>query len=439
MKIAPLPKDEEERLERLREYNILDTAQEASFDSITRIISKSIGVPISLVSLVDEKRQWFKSHFGINVRETPRDMAICAHAIHSEDIMVVENTLEDERFFDNPLVTGPKNIRFYAGAPLITPDGFKIGTLCAIDRKPHKLNDDHKLLLRDLADIVIDEMELRKARQDVLKNNETLNKKISELMDTQARLEIQGKELVKLAEKEAQLKSALSQEIAIKDRFFSIIAHDLKSPFNALLGFSEFLAKRADKLTAKDIMEYASMINLSSKTLYELLENLLEWGRFQMEKGDMHSEHLNLPDIVKESMHVLKSLAANKNVSLSSQVPDLTVDADRNMILLVIRNLITNAIKFTPEGGAIEVKAERTGEMVEISISDTGVGIAPHIMVDSFAIDKKTTTLGTDGEIGTGLGLPLCKEMIELHKGHIRVESEQEKGTTFRFTLPEAA
>ncbi|CAN0489576.1 unnamed protein product, partial [Discosporangium mesarthrocarpum] len=263
--------------------------------------------------------------------------------------------------------------------------------------------------------------------------------KISELLDTQARLEIQGKELVKLAEKEALLKSALSQEIAIKDRFFSIIAHDLKSPFNALLGFSEFLAKRADKLTAKDIMEYASMINLSSKTIYELLENLLEWGRFQMEKGDLHSEHLNLPDLVKESMPMLKSLAANKNVSLSSQIPDLTVDADRNMILLVIRNLITNAIKFTPAGGAIEIKAERTGEMVEISISDTGVGIAPHIVADSFAIDKKTTTLGTDGEIGTGLGLPLCKEMIELHQGHIRVESEQEKGTTFRFTLPEAA
>lgn len=439
MEIAALPENEEQRLKSLREYDILDTAQEASFDSITRIISKTLGVPISLVSLVDEQRQWFKSHYGLDVRETPRDMAFCAHTIHHDEILVVRNALKDERFHDNPLVTGVPSIRFYAGAPLITPDGFKIGTLCAIDRKPRELSEDHRLLMQELAGIVIDEMELRKARQNTLKNNEVLESKIAELMDTQERLEMQGVELVELAENEALLKSELKREIAIKDRFFSIIAHDLKSPFNALLGFSDFLANRVDKLSPKDIVEYASMINLSSKTLYELLENLLEWGRFQMEKGNMQAMPLNLPCLVEESISLMKSSADSKNVTLSTQIPDVTVEADRNMILLVIRNLISNAIKFTPSGGRIEIKAERNGDMVDISVSDTGVGIAPHIMANSFAIDKKTTTPGTDGEIGTGLGLPLCKEMVELHRGQIRVESEQEKGTTFHFTLPEAA
>mgnify|MGYP001794071346 CR=1 FL=1 len=439
MEIAALPDNEEQRLKRLREYDILDTAQEASFDSITRIISKTLSVPISLMSLVDEHRQWCKSYYGINIRETPRDMAVCSHAILHDEVMVVPNALEDKRFRDNPLVTGAPSIRFYASAPLITPDGFKIGTLCAIDRKPRKLSEDHMLLMQELAGIVIDEMELRKARHDALKNNEILEIKIAELMDTQERLELQGGELVELAENEAWLKGELSREIAIKDRFFSIIAHDLKSPFNALLGFSDFLAKRADMLSPKEVVEYASMINVSSNTLYDLLENLLEWGRFQMEKGNMQAVPLNLPNLVEESISLMKTSASNKNVALSSQIPDVTVKADRNMILLVIRNLISNAIKFTPSGGRIEVRAERKGDMVEISISDTGVGIAPGILTDTFAIDKKTTTPGTDGEIGTGLGLPLCKEMVELHKGQIRVESEQEKGTTFHFTLPKAA
>ncbi|MBO0333486.1 GAF domain-containing sensor histidine kinase [Sneathiella sp. CAU 1612] len=439
MEIANLPKNEDQRLERLRGYNILDTAQETSFDSITRIISKTIGVPISLVSLVDEHRQWFKSHYGVDVRETSRDMAFCAHAILHEEVLVVENALEDVRFHDNPLVTGDPSIRFYAGAPLITPDGFKIGTLCAIDRKPRELSDDHETLLKELASIVIDEMELRRARQEALKNNEILESKIAELMDTQERLEMQGVALVELAENEARLKSELTREIAIKDRFFSIIAHDLKSPFNSLLGFSDFLAKRADKLTPEEIVEYASMINLSSKTLFELLENLLEWGRFQMEKGDMQPVPLHLPDLVTESLSLLNSCAASKNITLSSQIPKLTVEADRNMILLVIRNLISNAIKFTPTGGRIEITADREGDMVKISVTDTGVGIPAEILEDTFAIDRKTTTPGTDGEIGTGLGLPLCKEMIELNRGSIRVESEQEKGTTFHFTLPKAA
>ncbi|WP_161316657.1 GAF domain-containing sensor histidine kinase [Sneathiella litorea] len=439
MEIAKLPADEANRLERLRGYNILDTETETSFDSITRIISKTIGVPISLVSLIDEHRQWFKSHYGINVRETPRDMAFCAHAILQEEVFVVNNALEDIRFHDNPIVAAGPSFRFYAGAPLITPDGFKIGTLCAIDRKPRELSEDHQQLLTELAGIVIDELELRKTREDALRINEDLQNKIAELMDTQERLETQSTVLVDLAENEARLKTKLTKEIAIKDRFFSIIAHDLKSPFNSLLGFSDFLSKRADKLTPEEIIEYASMINISSQTLFTLLENLLEWGRFQMEKGNHQPVSLSLPELVEESMSPLRTCADDKNITFSSKIPELTVVADRNMILLVIRNLLSNAIKFTPAGGRIEVSAELQNDMVEISVSDTGVGIAPHIATDSFAIDKKTTTPGTEGEIGTGLGLPLCKEMVELNRGNIRLETEKEKGTTFHFTLPIAA
>lgn len=170
---AEKPDNEEARLQKLRDYGILDTETEAAFDRITRIVAKTLGVPISLVSLVDEDRQWFKSHHGIDATETPRDLAFCAHAIHGEDVFVVSDPERDERFRDNPLVTEGPEIRFYAGAPLITSDGYKLGTLCAIDDMRHFISEEHKLLLQDLASLVIDEIELRKL-------NRSLERTISE-------------------------------------------------------------------------------------------------------------------------------------------------------------------------------------------------------------------------------------------------------------------
>ena len=162
---ADKPENEEARLQKLREYDILDTDAEQAFDRITRIVAKTIGVPISLVSLVDEDRQWFKSRYGLDATETPRDLAFCAHAIHGEDVFVVTDPERDERFQDNPLVTDGPEIRFYAGAPLITSDGFKLGTLCAIDDMRHFITEDHKQLLQDLASLVIDEIELRRTNR----------------------------------------------------------------------------------------------------------------------------------------------------------------------------------------------------------------------------------------------------------------------------------
>ena len=159
----PTPKNESERIAALRRYEILDTPPEEAFDRITKIVAAVLNVPIALVSLVDETRQWFKSHCGLDVEETPREYAFCAHAIMSDRVLVVSDATQDPRFADNPLVTGEPGIRFYSGAPLRTKDGFILGTLCAIDLEPRKITEEQQHILINLADLVIDELELRRA------------------------------------------------------------------------------------------------------------------------------------------------------------------------------------------------------------------------------------------------------------------------------------
>ncbi|MCI3206900.1 sensor domain-containing diguanylate cyclase [Pandoraea capi] len=157
--------DEAERLAALRRYEILDTPPEPAFDRIVRLASHVLGTPISLISLLDESRQWFKARRGIDATHTPRSMAFCSHAILSDDVLVVPDARADRRFADNPLVTGDPNIRFYAGAPLRTPEGHRLGTLCVIDRRPRDLDDEKRALLADLSSLVVDELELRRVNR----------------------------------------------------------------------------------------------------------------------------------------------------------------------------------------------------------------------------------------------------------------------------------
>jgi len=159
---SPLPINESVRLSALESYRILDTASDDTFDRITRLATTILKCPISAISFVDKDRQWFKSHLGLGVSETPRSIAFCAHTILSDDILVVQDTAKDERFWTNPLVTGEPRIRFYAGAPLVTPEGHKLGSLCAIDQVPRLLTAGEKQSLRDLAAIVMNELELRR-------------------------------------------------------------------------------------------------------------------------------------------------------------------------------------------------------------------------------------------------------------------------------------
>ena len=165
--IAPLPENEANRLRNLKLYQILDTASEKAFDDLTRLAASICDTPIALISLVDEKRQWFKARVGLEALQTPRDLAFCAHAILQEDVFVVEDARADPRFAENPLVTSDPSIRFYAGAPLTVADGISLGTLCVIDRKPRLLTDQQLETLTILRGAVVAQLELRRSLEDL--------------------------------------------------------------------------------------------------------------------------------------------------------------------------------------------------------------------------------------------------------------------------------
>jgi len=224
---------------------------------------------------------------------------------------------------------------------------------------------------------------------------------------------------------------------ATKDKFFSIIAHDLKNPFNALLGFSELLEKNFDTYTKPEIKEYINVIYESSQSLFKLLDNLLQWSRTQTGTITYHIDNFNLLPIVNQEVELLQLNADKKRISIKSLVDEkILVFADKNIIATVVRNLLNNALKFTNTGGSIEIWARENNNDIEISITDSGIGIDSNDIDKLFQLNSSLSNKGTANEEGTGLGLLLCKEFIEKNGGKIWVTSSKGKGSTFYFTLP---
>lgn len=243
----------------------------------------------------------------------------------------------------------------------------------------------------------------------------------------------------KKIEEEIKLKNdELIKLNAEKDKFFSIISHDLRGPFSAFLGLIEIMVAKLPSLTMDRIQVYVQSMKDSATSLFSLLENLLKWARQQQGLIPFNPELTRLLPFIDENVFIAKEYAKNKEIEITYDIPhDLKVFADTNMIQTVIRNLVSNAVKFTPKGGNISISAKATGDKgVEISIKDTGIGMNSAIVDNLFRLDVRTNRKGTDGEPSTGLGLLLCKEFIEKHGGKIWVESEVEKGATFYFTIP---
>lgn len=230
---------------------------------------------------------------------------------------------------------------------------------------------------------------------------------------------------------------ALQELNATKDKFFSIISHDLKGPLNSLTSFSGLLINHTDALSKEDIQMLAKDLDKSVKNLFALLENLLEWSRSQTGNIEFKPESFDLGTVMEENRALLQNQAQNKKITLqNTNQASIPVSAHKQSINTVIRNLVSNAIKFTPEGGTVTLRAQVAQRQVKVSITDTGVGMSPEIVSKLFRIDTKHSTKGTADEKGTGLGLILCKEFIEKNGGRIGVESEPGKGSVFYFTLP---
>lgn len=254
-----------------------------------------------------------------------------------------------------------------------------------------------------------------------------LSKRLEEMDQINARLEL-------LLE---QRTSRLTEIVSTNGKFLSIIAHDLRSPFSSIIGILELLKMSLKEFNKDEIEKYVDIVYNSANNTLELLDNLLVWAISQNKEKNFNPIKINLCELLKDEIENLKIIASQKHIALKQDTGDeMNVVADLQMVKTVLRNLISNAIKYTNENGEVSIFASEKDNYVEIIVKDNGVGISPEIQKKLFKIDFLHSTPGTKNEIGTGLGLLLCKEFIELHGGSIGLESQIGKGSRFSFTLP---
>ncbi|GBD89122.1 non-motile and phage-resistance protein [bacterium BMS3Abin03] len=252
---------------------------------------------------------------------------------------------------------------------------------------------------------------------------------VAQLFDITKRKTAEMK-LVKYAEELKELNSS-------KDKFFSIISHDLRSPFNALLGIAEYTTQYADDMTKDEIKDSVTNIYRSTKKVYNFLDNLLEWTQLQTGRLQVERSNMNLSDLADVVINLYNETGSNKGITLVNNIPDnIDVFADHYMIETVFRNLVSNGIKFSFRNGKVIIEASKKDDYAEVTISDNGIGISPENQGKLFRIDDQFKSVGTENEKGTGLGLILCKELIEKNGGSITIRSEEGKGSSFIFTIP---
>ncbi len=271
-----------------------------------------------------------------------------------------------------------------------------------------------------------------------LETDEEMHKLIEELQVTKDLTEQNASEMIELNSKLSESEEHLRELNVSKDRFFSIISHDLRGPFQGLLAYSEILSNDTENLSIDEINDFANAINQSAHSVFKLLENLLHWSRIQRGVIEYFPQDIPFKLVVDSNIDLYTTRVEQKKVKLISDIPnDLCVLGDVNMLNTVIRNLLSNAVKFTTAGDEIGITANTTdnGEIL-ISVYDTGVGMSQDVIEKLFKIDHHHSTPGTDEEQGSGLGLILCKDLVEKNKGEISVESEEGKGTTFTFSIP---
>lgn len=286
--------------------------------------------------------------------------------------------------------------------PLITSDGFPLGSLCAMDSVPRELEPQQMMALNTLAKQVVKNMELRAAYGRV-----------------------------------HQLAEQLAGLNAGKDRLFNLVAHDLKSPFSGVLGLLELLAEGIDGMSKQELQRYVQMLYSSAGKTFGLLERLLQWSTFETGELPYRPERQLVDDVLRGVVTLLHGMAERKSITLEMMPSHGTVVlADHAMMHSVIQNLVGNALKFTPNNGRITLSSRACGDWVEISVKDNGVGISSDNLEKILGGGSGNSTFGTAGETGTGLGLALNRGFVEKHGGTFSAESAFGQGTTFRFTLP---
>jgi signal transduction histidine kinase len=395
---APIPTNEKARMKALKSFSILDTFSEKEYDEITLLASIICDTPISLISLIDGDRQWFKSKTGIDIAEAPRELSFCGHAIlNGGKLFTVEDSRLDSRFHDNPFVTGPPDVVFYAGAPLVTSEGFSLGTLCVLDNKPKTLTPMQQNAMEVLSNKIISLFELKKA-------NYLLEQKNKELESQRAELEM----------------------------FANVAAHDLKSPLKNISSLAEILIEEHGPKLDEEANEMLRMMQTSSTILKSLVDGILDHsktGSILQNEPDV----FDLKDFVDDVIQLMDSRDQYDFISLFE---NQSVAVNRIALQQIFINLLGNSIKYNDkEKVEIQIGFIETATHYQFSITDNGIGIDQEHQSKIFKIFEILGIEDRFGHKGNGIGLSTVKKLIEGLGGAISVDSEIDKGTKVSFSV----
>ncbi|NNC95646.1 MAG: GAF domain-containing sensor histidine kinase [Chitinophagales bacterium] len=393
-----IPINEEERLNSLGNYNLINTLPEKDFDDITRIASKICNTPISLVSLITADKQWFKSHHGIDVLETDRELSFCAHAILTpKNILEVSDARKDARFADNPLVVGEPHVIFYAGVPLVNQEGMALGTLCIIDHYPKSLSDDEKETLVALANQVVKLFELRRTNKELRESRWEVRKRNKNL-----------------------------------ERFAYSVSHDIKSPLNNIIGFSEILRLNNLEQLDEDGKSSLRRIENSSRRLKKLIDGIIDYYR-QTNTKIVKLEDVDLVPFMKE---IVSGICNSDKCSVYYPKDNHTIQVNKTILEQILVNLISNSIKYNREDVVvIEIGFSESDSEYQFYVRDNGIGIEDKDQKRVFELFNTLYIEDRYGNIGSGIGLSTVKNLVESNGGEIELESAPDAGTLVRFSL----
>lgn len=535
-----------ERLKSLLTYNIIDTLKEEEFDKLAQLASIICETPIALISLIDDKRQWFKAKIGIEAEEMPKELTFCQYTIEKDELWEVEDATKNELLKDNPNVTPENGLRFYAGLPLQCSLGYNIGTLCVADLKPKKISDKEKIALQIISEQIMILLEAKKRNDKLIHelkelvqqkelesqkiieksseeikmfydsisnsngiieidslgmiinsnqlivellditSNELMNQPISNFFD----LELNETTLSKLLDtknhilkfnknsnsdkwiqaniiKIENIEGGIEKLILVcqditnrihgqqelenaknvsdylnkqKDQFIATVSHEIRTPINAILGFTDVLLEIEDDVNKVD---YLSSVKTAGLGLLHIVNDILDISKIEAGMLQIDETPFQLNEVVNNVISTLKLKASEKNIKLLYAIDsDVTNNllGDKNRLNQILINIVGNAIKFT-EKGKVELrianqKTHNNSIFIEFSIIDTGIGINQKKLQSIFDRFSQAEVSTSRKFGGTGLGLSISKELIDMQKGSISVQSSENVGTTFTFVIP---
>ncbi|ABM61894.1 GAF domain-containing sensor histidine kinase [Halorhodospira halophila] len=417
--------DEAHRLEALARYQGGADGPEVAFERLVGLCARIFDVPIAFISLIERERQWFKAARGLGIEETPREIAFCNCVIQTGDPLVVTDTHADPRFADHPLVTGPPHLRFYAGVPLVVEGGARIGTLCLGDRQARTLSDAELATLQELAEVVVDEFELRRANQ--------------RLDEERARAERSAIELRRINLELQQAREEAERGNRAKSQFLSSMSHELRTPLNAVLGFAQILEQDPREPLSERQAGYVDQILGGGRHLLSLIDDILDLSRVEAGRVELKPEWVAPGLLVDQCAELLGPMATDAGVHLSVYVAEAvpaSIWVDPRRIRQVLFNLASNAVKYNRPDGRVEVEVEAPApDRIRFRVRDTGIGIREERQREVFYPFNRLGLESSEVE-GTGIGLVVTRRLVEQMGGEIGFSSAPGVGSVFWVDLP---